>query len=288
MCRNRSPIADYVYFLANGGVSGGRHPAELRASRTPRSGSSSMATPDGPFKFHYPSRTPLAADLGLRSEGMISRHRTIGASAASARLGSATASFCVWSSNSFRCCAGRALITRSDPFYRQLFAVDHCGFGLVRRLCAGFAGLLTLNRYGSEQALGLLVALSLVRELGPVVTALLFAGRAGTSLTAEIGLMKAGEQLTGMEMMAVDPLKVRGRAALLGGHCRHADSGGHFQRGRYFRRLCGRRAVDRRRFGRVLVADAGRRRCLERCGQRRGQEHGVRLRCDVHRAVPGL
>ena len=55
--------------------------------------------------------------------------------------------------------------------------------------------------------LGLLVALSLVRELGPVVTALLFAGRAGTSLTAEIGLMRAGEQLSAMEMMAVDPVR---------------------------------------------------------------------------------
>ena len=62
------------------------------------------------------------------------------------------------------------------------------------------------HSYGSEQALGLLVALSLTRELGPVITALLFAGRAGTSLTAEIGLMKAGEQLSAMEMMAVDPL----------------------------------------------------------------------------------
>jgi phospholipid/cholesterol/gamma-HCH transport system permease protein len=70
----------------------------------------------------------------------------------------------------------------------------------------GLQGYYTLNKYGSEQALGLLVALSLTRELGPVVTALLFAGRAGTSLTAEIGLMKAGEQLAAMEMMAVDPL----------------------------------------------------------------------------------
>ena len=70
----------------------------------------------------------------------------------------------------------------------------------------GLQGYYTLQRYGSEQALGLLVALSLVRELGPVVTALLFAGRAGTSLTAEIGLMKAGEQLSAMEMMAVDPV----------------------------------------------------------------------------------
>ena len=79
--------------------------------------------------------------------------------------------------------------------------------GLFVGFVLGLQGYYTLNKYGSEQALGLLVALSLVRELGPVVTALLFAGRAGTSLTAEIGLMKAGEQLSAMEMMAVDPLQ---------------------------------------------------------------------------------
>ncbi|RCS57610.1 lipid asymmetry maintenance ABC transporter permease subunit MlaE [Parvibium lacunae] len=78
--------------------------------------------------------------------------------------------------------------------------------GLFVGFVLGLQGYYTLNRYGSEQALGLLVALSLVRELGPVVTALLYAGRAGTSLTAEIGLMKAGEQLAAMEMMAVDPI----------------------------------------------------------------------------------
>jgi phospholipid/cholesterol/gamma-HCH transport system permease protein len=65
----------------------------------------------------------------------------------------------------------------------------------------------TLSDFGSEESLGQVVALSLVRELGPVVAALLFAGRAGSALTAEIGLMKATEQLAGMEMMAVDPLK---------------------------------------------------------------------------------
>jgi phospholipid/cholesterol/gamma-HCH transport system permease protein len=62
-----------------------------------------------------------------------------------------------------------------------------------------------LSTYGATSSLGLVINLSLVRELGPVVAALLFAGRAGTSLTAEIGLMKAGEQLSAMEMMAVDP-----------------------------------------------------------------------------------
>ncbi|CAM5193355.1 Phospholipid/cholesterol/gamma-HCH transport system permease protein OS=Castellaniella defragrans OX=75697 GN=HNR28_002093 PE=3 SV=1 [Castellaniella defragrans] len=79
--------------------------------------------------------------------------------------------------------------------------------GLFVGFVLGLQGYYTLNRYGSEEALGLLVALSLTRELGPVVTALLFAGRAGTSLTAEIGLMKAGEQLSAMEVMAVDPIR---------------------------------------------------------------------------------
>ncbi|MES2415395.1 MAG: lipid asymmetry maintenance ABC transporter permease subunit MlaE [Pseudomonadota bacterium] len=78
--------------------------------------------------------------------------------------------------------------------------------GLFVGFVLGLQGYYTLQRYGAADSLGLLVALSLVRELGPVVTALLFAGRAGTALTAEIGLMKAGEQLSAMEMMAVDPV----------------------------------------------------------------------------------
>ncbi len=79
--------------------------------------------------------------------------------------------------------------------------------GLFVGFVFGLQGYYTLQRYGSSEALGLLVTLSLVRELGPVVTALLFAGRAGTSLTAEIGLMKAGEQISVMDMMAVDPVQ---------------------------------------------------------------------------------
>lgn len=77
--------------------------------------------------------------------------------------------------------------------------------GLSVGFVLGLQGYYNLNRYGAAESLGLLVALSLVRELGPVLTALLYAGRAGTSLTAEIGLMKAGEQLAAMEMMAIDP-----------------------------------------------------------------------------------
>jgi phospholipid/cholesterol/gamma-HCH transport system permease protein len=67
-------------------------------------------------------------------------------------------------------------------------------------------GYHTLSKFGASQELGPLVALSVLRELGPVVTAILFAGRAGSAITAEIGLMKATEQLSSMEMMAVDPL----------------------------------------------------------------------------------
>lgn len=79
--------------------------------------------------------------------------------------------------------------------------------GLFVGMVLGLQGYNTLVDFGAEESLGVVVALSLVRELGPVVTALLFAGRAGSALTAEIGLMKATEQLDGMAMMAVDPLR---------------------------------------------------------------------------------
>lgn len=79
--------------------------------------------------------------------------------------------------------------------------------GLFVGMVLGLQGYNTLVDFGAEESLGILVALSLVRELGPVVSALLFAGRAGSALTAEIGLMKITEQLSAMEMMAVDPFK---------------------------------------------------------------------------------
>lgn len=78
--------------------------------------------------------------------------------------------------------------------------------GLFVGMVLGLQGYDTLQRYGSSEALGILVALSLVRELGPVVAALLFASRAGSAITAEIGLMKATEQLSAMEMMAISPI----------------------------------------------------------------------------------
>ncbi|TKI06907.1 lipid asymmetry maintenance ABC transporter permease subunit MlaE [Martelella alba] len=79
--------------------------------------------------------------------------------------------------------------------------------GLFIGMVLGLQGYIILTTYSAEASLGMMVALSLLRELGPVVTALLFAGRAGSALTAEIGLMKATEQLSSLEMMAVDPLR---------------------------------------------------------------------------------
>ncbi|MBN6070925.1 lipid asymmetry maintenance ABC transporter permease subunit MlaE [Aggregatibacter actinomycetemcomitans] len=79
--------------------------------------------------------------------------------------------------------------------------------GLFIGMVLGLQGYVVLVDFSAETSLGQLVALSLLRELGPVVTALLFAGRAGSALTAEIGLMKATEQLSSLEMMAVDPLR---------------------------------------------------------------------------------
>lgn len=79
--------------------------------------------------------------------------------------------------------------------------------GLFVGMVLGLQGYTTLVKFNAVSSLGVVVALSLVRELGPVLTALLFAGRAGSALTAEIGLMKATEQLSAMEMMAVDPFR---------------------------------------------------------------------------------
>ncbi len=105
------------------------------------------------------------------------------------------------------------VLLRPGLLIKQLFSVGVLSFllialsGLFVGMVLGLQGYNTLADFGAEESLGLMVAASLVRELGPVVSALLFAGRAGSALAAEIGLMKATEQLSGMEMMAVDPIK---------------------------------------------------------------------------------
>ena len=89
--------------------------------------------------------------------------------------------------------------------------------GLFVGMVLGLQGYQLLRRFGSEEALGSAAALGLLKELAPVITALLFAGRAGTSLTSEIGLMRATDQLTAMEIMAVDPLRFVAAPRFLGG-----------------------------------------------------------------------
>ena len=99
-----------------------------------------------------------------------------------------------------------SLVVREIYFAGVLSLIIILVSGLFVGMVLGLQGYDTLVRYGSSSALGVLVALSLVRELGPVVAGLLFASRAGSAITAEIGLMKATEQLAAMEMMAVDPI----------------------------------------------------------------------------------
>jgi phospholipid/cholesterol/gamma-HCH transport system permease protein len=98
---------------------------------------------------------------------------------------------------------------------RSLVIIMLCG--LFVGMVLGLQGYDLLQRFGSESALGVAAALGLVRELGPVLTALLFAGRAGTALCSEIGLMGATDQLSAMEMMAVDPVRRVVAPRFLGG-----------------------------------------------------------------------
>ncbi|MCK5918091.1 MAG: lipid asymmetry maintenance ABC transporter permease subunit MlaE [Cocleimonas sp.] len=107
----------------------------------------------------------------------------------------------------------KMLVQRPRLLIRELYSVGVLSLliiifsGLFVGMVLSLLGYVTLVDFGAEGSLGVLVSLSLVRELGPVLTALLFSGRAGSALTAEIGLMKATEQLASMEMMAVDPIK---------------------------------------------------------------------------------
>lgn len=106
-----------------------------------------------------------------------------------------------------------SLLSRPSLIIQQIYSVGVLSLiiivvsGFFVGMVMGLQGYNTLVDFGAEESLGVMVALSLVRELGPVVTGLLFAGRAGSALTAEIGLMKATEQLSAMEMMAVDPVR---------------------------------------------------------------------------------
>jgi phospholipid/cholesterol/gamma-HCH transport system permease protein len=144
----------------------------------------------------------------LLNRGSIFNVRRIGHQAIDSvlRLGYAARFFALTLLNSGNSFIRLRLIIRELYFTGVLSMIIILISGLFVGMVLGYQGYQTLKTYGSESALGVLVALSLVRELGPVMSALLFASRAGSAMTAEIGLMKATEQLSAMEMMAVDPI----------------------------------------------------------------------------------
>lgn len=201
-------IADYVYMISSGKVAAHGTPDELRQSKDPFVYQFVNGLPGRSRPIPVSGRT---AESGAWSEmmGIFNWISSVGAWALSGvrTLGN-------FSRFLFRLVVNLGpSFTRFQDTLKQLYFVGNYSLviilvsGLFVGFVLGLQGDYVLSSYGSEQALGVLVALSLLRELGPVVTALLFAGRAGTSLTAEIGLMNAGEQLSALEMMGVDPIR---------------------------------------------------------------------------------
>ena len=147
--------------------------------------------------------------------------------------------------------------------------------GLFVGMVLGLQGYVNFAKFNAEESLGIFVALSLVRELGPVVTGLLYAGRAGSALTAEIGLMKTTEQLAAMEMMAVDPMRRVIAPRFLSRGDFDAIAGSYFQRGRCLGRIFCGRGLAGCRCRIVLVANAGQRRFFRRYCERGNKKRGV-------------
>ena len=156
-----------------------------------------------------------------------------------------------------------AAIPRSLRYFRetlrQIWFVGAMSLTIIM-VCGLFVGMVlmlqlyhVLSIFGGTSASGMVVALSVYRELGPVVTALLFAGRAGTSITAEIGLMRATDQIDAMEMMAVDPIAYVATPRFLAGADRDAAAVLRVLRDGDFRRPPGRRDLAGHRQRHVLV-----------------------------------
>jgi phospholipid/cholesterol/gamma-HCH transport system permease protein len=217
-------IADQVIVLANGRVAAQGTPEEVRNSTDPLVHQFVHAEFDGPVRFHYPAPA-IGQDLGLAEPSVKAPPATSWGKALQekaldglARLGAATRGQLVDWGYGAKLFANLAALPhrafkrwgllRDQIHFLGNYSLSIIGIsGLFVGFVLALQGYYTLQRYGSSEALGLLVALSLVRELGPVVTALLFAGRAGTALTAEIGLMKRDEVLAYMEMSAINPVQ---------------------------------------------------------------------------------
>ena len=216
-------ICDYAYLMSSQGkVVAHGTPKQLAESEDPEVRQFIRGEPDGPVRFTTRAAArrrlrgadpPPLAELGPRAgaragpramSGLVSGlgRRTLEL----LRIFGHHATFFV---DLLKACP--AALRRPYLVVAQIHAIGNLSLVIIiaSGLAVGFVLALqmyyALVTYGASESLGLIVNLSLTRELGPVVTALLFAGRAGTSLTAEIGLMKAGEQLAAMDMMAVDP-----------------------------------------------------------------------------------
>ena len=240
-------IVDYVYFVSDGVIVAEGTADEMRASDKPFVHQFVHGEADGPVPFHYPARSLWRRSAIGRLQCLAkpvqgvreSAHRVVKACGA---LGMRAVSLLLTLLHSGTAFAGLRLTIREIYFTGVLSLIIILVSGLFVGMVLGLQGYETLQRYGSEEALGVLVALSLVRELGPVVAALLFASRAGSAITAEIGLMKATEQLVGDGNDGGQPDCPGGGAALLGRRDFHAAVGGHvFGHGRVWR-LSGRRA----------------------------------------------
>jgi phospholipid/cholesterol/gamma-HCH transport system permease protein len=201
-------IVDYVYFVSEGKIVAEGTPTRFGV-RLPYVHQFVHGEADGPVPFHYPA--PIMPRTCCGWEGRVRPGTSI------ENLGNAHDRRASGASASRRASSWLVLLhsgsvapLRShharDLLHRVLSLIIILVSGLFVGMVLGLQGYETLQTYGSSEALGVLVALSLVRELGPVVAALLFASRAGSAMTAEIGLMKATEQLSAMEMMAVDPI----------------------------------------------------------------------------------
>src|SRR5574343_255374 len=155
----------------------------------------------------YPGRR-LRPEGGARMNALLSPFRRLGAATINAlwRLGFISRFFVAIVLNSGQRLLRFHLTIREIYYAGVLSLIIIVVSGLFVGMVLGLQGYNTLARFGSADALGALVALSLLRELGPVLAALLFASRSGSAMTAEIGLMKATEQLSAMEMMAVNPI----------------------------------------------------------------------------------
>lgn len=204
-------IADYLYVVGDGQVLGQGTPEELMNADNPRIRQFMTGDPDGPVPFHFPAADYRSDLLGSADAQDIFNREGSPFRSLRYRLGRSAGAFddfpvsCIaWSRRDWRwlrpAAQAAALGGRDVPGH-------HRGFRIFIGMVLALQGFNILSSYGSEQAVGQMVALTLLRELGPVVTALLFAGRAGSALTAEIGNMKSTEQLSSLEMIGVDPLK---------------------------------------------------------------------------------